>query len=284
MRASEPRTSVLKGSIEYIGSDGTITIPVFMYRKDSEIRNGGVEFHKYHKDCDGRIQYRNFCPGCDKILFEEEIVKRADFGGEAVEADRDTIKSALKDDLDSNIQILGTIPKKDVIDRITSNVFSFHATYMVRGFKTGTKKKEVMPSSERQLRLVLDSLGKNGEVMYVRVPLSSGARFGLLFPTGDLYTLYYQEEIRRDIQWNYETGEGYSKDELAGVKAFLKSKEVSINETPSMAEMLTKVEEILSEAEASEPKTVSEDGPASVINVAGLMENLIKSVEESKKR
>lgn len=283
MRASEPRTSVLKGSLEYIGKDGTITIPIFMYRKDSEIRNGGVEFHKYHSACDSRIQYRNYCPSCEVMLHEEDIVKRADFAGEAVEVDRDEIKSALREDLEQSISVLGTIPKKDVLAKMQNDVFAFHAIYQIRGFKTGTKKKEVLPTAERQLRLVLDALGKNGEAMYVRVPLSSGARFGLLFETGDVYTLYYQEEIRRDIQWNTPPGDGYSKDELAAVKTFLKSKEMTVDEMPSMSGMLEKVEEVLMNAEAAEVKESTPDGPTSVINVGGLMENLIKAVEENKK-
>lgn len=272
-RAAEPRTSVVKGSIEYIGKDGTITVPVFVYRKYSEIRQGGVEFHKYHRDCDTRINYKDWCPSCEQIVFPTDVEKRADSGGEAVSIDRAQLKSVVKGE-DSTIRILGTIPLKEVPVKMKSGVFAFNDVLVVRGFKIGTKKKEVMPSAERQLRLLLDSLGKNQEAMYVLVPLTSGARYGLLFPSGDLYTLVYEEELRADIEWNYGPGEGYARGDLTVLAKFLKGKEMSVDSPPSMQGTLKKVDDILTAGEVTPPGAIPEDGPAGVISIGEALKQL----------
>lgn len=284
MRADEPRVAVFKGSLEYIGTDGTITIPIFIYRKDSEIRQGGVEFHKYHASCDGRIQYRNFCPDCACIVEEVDIVKRADYGGDAVEVDRTEIQAVTKDELNGSVELLGTVPYKSIPPLINGNKLAFHAMFEVRGFKTGTKKKEILPSSEKQVRLVLDALAKIQSAMYVRVPLRTGTRYGLLFSSGDLYTLLYEEEIRSDIEWKFAAGEGYNKSDLSLISQFLKSKEMPIDGTPSMNSILTKVDDVLSRAASGIKAAPVEDAPTGRIKIGDFETRLKQAIEESKKK
>ena len=51
---------------------GLVTIPVKLY---PAVVKRAVSFHMIHKDCGSRIKYLKYCPRCDKVLNEDEIVR-----------------------------------------------------------------------------------------------------------------------------------------------------------------------------------------------------------------
>ncbi len=51
---------------------GLVTIPVKLY---PAVVKRAISFHMIHKDCGSRIKYLKYCPRCDKVLKDEEIVR-----------------------------------------------------------------------------------------------------------------------------------------------------------------------------------------------------------------
>ncbi len=51
---------------------GLVTIPVKLY---PAVVKRAISFHMIHKDCGSRIKYLKYCPRCDKVLSDEEIVR-----------------------------------------------------------------------------------------------------------------------------------------------------------------------------------------------------------------
>ena len=51
---------------------GLVTIPVKLY---PAVVKRAISFHLIHKDCGSRIKYLKYCPRCDKVLQDEDIVR-----------------------------------------------------------------------------------------------------------------------------------------------------------------------------------------------------------------
>ena len=51
---------------------GLVTIPVKLY---PAVVKRAISFHMIHRDCGSRIKYLKYCPRCDKVLSDEEIVR-----------------------------------------------------------------------------------------------------------------------------------------------------------------------------------------------------------------
>ncbi len=51
---------------------GLVTIPVKLY---PAVVKRAISFHLIHKDCGSRIKYLKYCPRCDKVLEDEDIVR-----------------------------------------------------------------------------------------------------------------------------------------------------------------------------------------------------------------
>ncbi|WP_457756157.1 non-homologous end joining protein Ku [Thermodesulfatator indicus] len=51
---------------------GLVTIPVKLY---PAVVKRAISFHLIHKDCGSRIKYLKYCPRCDRVLEDEEIVR-----------------------------------------------------------------------------------------------------------------------------------------------------------------------------------------------------------------
>lgn len=276
MRA-QPRSALFKGTLNYDAEDGHISIPVFLYKMSSDIRAGGVEFHLYHTDCSTRVRYNYYCPVCDITVPKTEVTKMAEYGDAFVLVSREEVKEALGGD-SAAIEIIHPIPLDDIPRLIDSGVISPVDHYLVRGFKTGSKKREALPSVERQLRLLFDALDKNNQGLYVSVPVSGGIRMGILFPTGNLITIRYQEEIREPIPLMYGPGEGYDKREFAAISKFFKAKERPIMEAPSGQEQYEKVAALLDTKEkviTARPIEAPAEGlPAPLVDIRGFLDSL----------
>ncbi len=51
---------------------GLVTIPVKLY---PAVVKRALSFHLIHRDCGSRIRYLKYCPRCDKVLQDDEIVR-----------------------------------------------------------------------------------------------------------------------------------------------------------------------------------------------------------------
>lgn len=64
--------SMWKGSISF----GLVTIPVKLY---AATESKDVRFNLLHDDCRTPVQYRKWCPSCDREIAMEEIVKAFEY-------------------------------------------------------------------------------------------------------------------------------------------------------------------------------------------------------------
>lgn len=64
--------SMWKGSISF----GLVTIPIKLY---ASTESKDVRFNLLHRECRTPVQYRKWCPQCDREIAGEEIVKGYEF-------------------------------------------------------------------------------------------------------------------------------------------------------------------------------------------------------------
>lgn len=260
MRAGAPKQTAIKGSLDYVGGDGAISIPIFIYRRQAELKSGGIEFHLYHSKCHTRILTKLWCANCKQGVQRHQVQRLTPVG--------ETMKHVTEEELidifnsnDKSFQILGTISLKNIPTLMMTNSVVFHDSFMVRPMKMGSTSQTTMPSVEKQVRLLFDALGKNQQALYLEVPGYRMRRKGLLLPSGDLLTLKYEEEIREDIPMMFGQGDGYERKSLTDLSAFLKTKNIELESAPSCSELVEKVDELLLSKDPIASDNVSSESP-----------------------
>ena len=54
-----------------------VTIPIRVFPATNSAAD--ISFHQLHRECQSRIQYKKWCPACDREVTKEEIVKGYEF-------------------------------------------------------------------------------------------------------------------------------------------------------------------------------------------------------------
>lgn len=282
MRANQPRSAVFKGTISYLSPEANISIPVYVYKMSSDIRAAGIEFQLFHEKCHGKIRYRYFCEQCDSIVDRSEVVKMANLGDAVSDISREEVYSLLNED-GNDIRIVRPVPISDVMSMIVEGEVSIVDHYLLSSFKiSDSKGKHVMPVIERQLRVILDALRRNDQALYVSTPMG-GLRYGFLFPSAQLFSIRFEEEVREPVPMMFPPGEGYDKKDLTKVAGFFKSKEGKV-EVPSMAGILQAASELAESRKVVSPEKRETSFPAPVVEIRGVLENEIGKVRSRKRR
>lgn len=264
-----PRTAVAKGSLSYLTERGTISLPVFVYRADDDLEL--FESHIRHVSDMGRIRYRYHCEACDSDVSNGDVVKIVDYDGEPTGLTREQVMEVLERTED--IIIKGSVPVAKVAQLLGEGALSFVDRYFVTPMKVKKSKGyEMLPVAERQFRLLLDALAKTGQALFVEVPFVS--RFGYLFPSGDLFTVRYAQEMRDRPGMMFDRGEGYKKAELQIMTKFIKGIEID-PVIPDVEPMKKKVDSFIIKARkkpsitAKERKNNVEDFMKTLMEVVG---------------
>jgi non-homologous end joining protein Ku len=104
------------------------------------------------------------------------------------------------------------------------------------------------PTIDKKLRAMFDALAKNKQVLLVKAPLGGMERYAVVLSNGDLITLLYEEEVRKDIDLLYSPGEA-AKEDVTMFSNFLKARQGELEAPLSCGDLLNRVEEIVNEKE-----------------------------------
>lgn len=171
-----------KGAISF----GLVNIPVSLYvateRKD-------VSFHLLHRECMTPIQYRKYCPRCEKELKGEEIVRGYEYqkGSYVVINDEDLERIPLEN--------TKTIDILDFVDMAQVDPIYFDRTYYL----------EPAAGGEKAYTLLIEAMKATAKFALARVIIRSKHTLAAL-RTKDQYllmeTLFFPDEIRQPQSLN----------------------------------------------------------------------------------
>ncbi|MDH7577859.1 MAG: Ku protein [Bacillota bacterium] len=163
-----------KGSISF----GLVHIPV---KVCGAVEANQIVFHQVHQACKNRIRYQKYCPYCEKVVPDYEIIKGYQTpdgiipvtGQDLAEVDLPSLKT---------IELAGFIKEKGV-----DPLFYQKPYYLFPD------------NSEQPYWLLYHALKKSGKVGIARFAVHSREHLALIRPAKGvlaLCTLYYPEEIR----------------------------------------------------------------------------------------
>lgn len=270
-RANAPRRTILKGTLDFSTPEAgiAISIPVFVYKKSEELKKS--ENHLHHTEDGGRINYVSKCSVCDKLVEYDEIEKR-------VAVDEFNTATITKDEIDEvfyskdeSMRAIGAISLSKVINAMNDNLLMPKDVYEIRGFKIDSKKPPVA-SHERTLRALLAALEANKQALMVVCSLDSRQREALILPSGDVWVLSWEEEIREDVPFYAEKNE-IDKEVVRGFKSLLKSQEMDEIAIHSAANMFDALDKLIS------GKVISKDEPAVTAKTDASKEALMKGLK-----
>lgn len=275
-KAEAPSRTALKGTLDFMSKERglEISIPVYVYKKNAELKK--ADAHLHHAKDKGSIVYRKYCTECDKEISNSDIIKMVDMGSDLVPISTNDVKETYNK-TGTSMVALRTVSLKSFANDVMNNLIMPREVYSIRGFRPD-KKNPPVPSHEITLRTMLAALEANNEGLMLSACLDSIQRNAILFPSGDIWTLSWAEEVREDI--DFHTDE-LDKTMLNGWKKFFKSKEESLHELESQ----TMSEEIANLLESKLPKkAMAKAEPEKKASVAKVSEKLAEMMGEKSKK
>ena len=165
-----------KGAVSF----GLVNIPVKMYvateRKD-------IKFHYLHKECMSPIQYRKYCPNCDREIASEEIVRGYEYqkGNFVVINEEDLERIPLES--------TKTIDILDFVDLAQVDPIYFDKTYYLEPSQGG----------EKAYTLLIEAMSQTGKVAIAKVIIRSKESLAALRVKDQVLimeTIFWPDEIR----------------------------------------------------------------------------------------
>lgn len=160
---------------------GMVSIPVGLY---SAVQNKDLSFNQIHEVCGSRIKQQKFCPTCNRVVENTELVKGYEYtkGKYALLKDEDF--EALPVASKHTIDVTAFVRAEDI------DPVYFDATYYLKPDDIGRKP----------FKLLMTALQDKGVAAVAKIAMRSRENLCLLRPgngTVILETLYYPDEIRK---------------------------------------------------------------------------------------
>lgn len=161
-------------------SFGLVNIPIKMYvateRKD-------IKFNYLHKECMSPVQYRKFCPNCEREIAAEEIVRGYEYqkGSYVVVNEEDLERIPLEN--------TKTIDILDFVDFAEVDPIYFDKTYYLEPSQGG----------EKAYTLLIEAMAQTGKVAIAKVLIRSKQSLAALRVKDQVLimeTIFYPDEIR----------------------------------------------------------------------------------------
>lgn len=248
-----------------------VSIPIKMY--NATTRGTSIRFHMLHEECNSRIKQQKYCPHCDRVVDNDEIVKGYPYGKDRyVVVPDEEIEKAQKETSDY-IEVMKFVDKGEV-----PAIYFFDSHYLVPDGKVGAESFAVFHKA-------MTDMGKSA---VAKVVLRNKEHLLSVTPDNNLfmaYTLHYPGEIQ-----NAESLEELKEVEKVEVEQDnLEMAETLIQNltgefTPDeykdeYAETLKEI--VRAKAEGEEVQVAPEVEKGKVVN---LMDALEKSVQETGKQ
>lgn len=171
-----------KGAVSF----GLVNIPIKMYvateRKD-------IKFNYLHKECMTPIQYRKFCPHCDREIASEEIVRGYEYqkGNYVVINEEDLERIPLEN--------TKTIDILDFVDLSQVDPIYFDKTYYLEPSQGG----------EKAYSLLIEAMTKTAKVAIAKIIIRSKQSLAALRVKDQVLimeTIFWPDEIRSPSDLN----------------------------------------------------------------------------------
>ncbi|NLB51652.1 MAG: Ku protein [Syntrophomonadaceae bacterium] len=165
-----------KGAVSF----GLVNIPIKMY---VATENKDLKFKYLHEKCMSPVQYRKYCPNCDREIIPEEIVRGYEYqkGSYVIINEEDLARIPLE--TTKTIDILDFV-QLDQVDPIY-----FDKTYYL----------EPSPGGEKAYTLIIEAMKRTNKVAIAKVIIRSKQSLAALRvkdKTLIMETIFYPDEIR----------------------------------------------------------------------------------------
>lgn len=243
-------------------SVGLLYIPVGLYKTTRDI---SISFNQLCKDTKERIKYKKYCPGCDKEVTNDDIIKGYEYEkGHYVTFTQDELEK-IKTKKDKTIHI-EHFAKMSEIDSI----------YFQKDYYLIPE-----PGADKPFELLRQALLSKKEVAVAKTVIGTNEELLVLYPTKECLIgkiLYYQEEIQEIPKSQIKVD--LSKSELDMAKTLIDSMTQKFDIAAYHDEYQEKVREaITTKINGKEIVAVDNSTPNNIID---LMEALQKSVDIAK--
>lgn len=171
-----PMRTLWKGAVSF----GLVNIPIKMYvateRKD-------IKFNFLHNQCMTPIQYRKYCPNCDREISGDEIVRGYEYqkGNYVVINEEDLERVPLEN--------TKTIDILDFVDLAQVDPIYYDKTYYL----------EPSPGGEKAYTLLIEAMSRTGKVAIAKVLIRTKQSLAALRIKDQaliMETIFYPDEIR----------------------------------------------------------------------------------------
>ena len=165
-----------KGAVSF----GLVNIPIKMY---VATEHKDIKFNFLHKECMNPIQYRKFCPHCDREIASEEIVRGYEYqkGSYVVINEEDLERIPLEN--------TKTIDILDFVDLTQVDPIYFDKTYYLEPSQGG----------EKAYSLLIEAMSQTGKVAIAKVMIRSKQSLAALRIKDQVLimeTIFWPDEIR----------------------------------------------------------------------------------------
>lgn len=165
-----------KGAVSF----GLVNIPIKMY---VATEHKDIKFNFLHKECMNPIQYRKFCPHCDREIASEEIVRGYEYqkGSYVVINEEDLERIPLEN--------TKTIDILDFVDLTQVDPIYFDKTYYLEPSQGG----------EKAYSLLIEAMSQTGKVAIAKVIIRSKQSLAALRIKDQVLimeTIFWPDEIR----------------------------------------------------------------------------------------
>jgi DNA end-binding protein Ku len=248
-----------------------VSIPIKMY--NAATRGTTIRFHMLHEECNSRIKQQKYCPRCDRVVDNDEIVKGYPYGKDMyVVVTDEEIEKAQKETTDY-IEVVKFVDKGDI-----PAIYFFDSHYLVPDGKVGAESFAVFHKAMKDLgkSAVAKVVLRNKEHLLAVVPYDGSLT---------AYTLHYPEEIQdlKGLEELKEVGKvEVSEDNLEMAEKLIENLSGPFAPEEYADEYAERLKEIVrAKAEGEEVKVAPEVEKGKVVN---LMDALEKSVQETGKQ
>ena len=181
-----------KGAVSF----GLVNIPIKMY---VATEHKDIKFNFLHKECMNPIQYRKFCPHCDREIASEEIVRGYEYqkGSYVVINEEDLERIPLEN--------TKTIDILDFVDLTQVDPIYFDKTYYLEPSQGG----------EKAYGLLIEAMSQTGKVAIAKVIIRSKQSLAALRIKDQVLimeTIFWPDEIRSPSALNLGVDRGKLHD------------------------------------------------------------------------
>ncbi|OMP65737.1 non-homologous end joining protein Ku [Domibacillus epiphyticus] len=258
--------TVWKGSISF----GLVNIPVKLH---TATENKDIKLRQLHKECHTPINYQKVCPGCEKEVKDEHIVKAFEYTkGKFVVLDEDDLEKLKKENEDKAVEIIDFV-KLEEIDPIY-----FERSYFLAPDTGGGKAYS----------LLMKALVESGKIGVAKIMIRSKEQLAVVRVYKEtllMETIHFPDEVRnvQDVP-NVPSNPSVNKKELDTALMLVEQLTTTFEPEKYHDDYRTALMELIEEKKAGKETVTSIGKQPAASNVTDLMAALQASLDKTKKK